>query len=298
MYDIIGDIHGHADELKHLLGKIGYELKNGSYSHPDNRTVIFVGDYIDRGPKIRETLHLVKAMCDSGRAKAIMGNHEFNAICYHTPAKTGGYLRSHSHKNQKQHSETLRAFAGREDEWAMYLEWFRILPLYLDLEPLRAVHACWDQRHINWLKNNYSDMTPAFLQAAADKSTEAYTVIDEQLKGKEKQLPDGLSFLDKDGHKRTECRIKWWIKPKNRNEYRDIYLGCPDEIVHSKIDTSDFVYRYDDDKPVFFGHYWLRGRPALNGSQAVCLDYSVAKGGKLVAYRWNGPKLANSRFVW
>lgn len=94
-YDLIGDIHGHADELEALLQKLGYKKLKGVYSHSENRQVIFVGDFIDRGPKIRETLHLVKAMYDNGNAQAVMGNHEFNAICFHTPhVERGGFFRS------------------------------------------------------------------------------------------------------------------------------------------------------------------------------------------------------------
>ncbi|TAH43995.1 MAG: hypothetical protein EYC69_01290 [Bacteroidetes bacterium] len=94
-YDIIGDIHGHADELESLLQKLGYKKQGNTYSHYESRKVIFVGDFIDRGPKIRETLHLVKAMCDAGNAQAVMGNHEFNAICFHTPhVERGGFFRS------------------------------------------------------------------------------------------------------------------------------------------------------------------------------------------------------------
>ena len=78
-YDLIGDIHGHADELIALLKKLGYSLINGVYNHPD-RKIIFLGDYIDRGPQIRKTLQIVKDMVDAGNALAIMGNHEFNAL--------------------------------------------------------------------------------------------------------------------------------------------------------------------------------------------------------------------------
>lgn len=74
MYDIIGDIHGHADKLEELLNSLGYTISDGVYKHPNNRQVVFLGDYIDRGPKIRETLHIVKSMCDAGNAFAIMGN--------------------------------------------------------------------------------------------------------------------------------------------------------------------------------------------------------------------------------
>lgn len=81
-YDIIGDIHGHADKLKELLHKLGYQSVDGIYLHAEGRKVIFLGDFIDRGPKIREVLHIAKNMCDNGYAIAIMGNHEFNAITF------------------------------------------------------------------------------------------------------------------------------------------------------------------------------------------------------------------------
>lgn len=80
--DLIGDIHGHADELIELLEKLGYSKQGTHYAHP-KRKVLFVGDYIDRGPKIRETLEIVKQMADNGSAIALMGNHEYNALCFH-----------------------------------------------------------------------------------------------------------------------------------------------------------------------------------------------------------------------
>jgi hypothetical protein len=79
-FDVIGDIHGYAKTLRRLLEKLGYEEVGARYTHPDHRRVIFLGDYIDRGPNIRETLGIVRAMVDAGSALAIMGNHEFNAL--------------------------------------------------------------------------------------------------------------------------------------------------------------------------------------------------------------------------
>ena len=64
MYDLIGDIHGHADALQQLLRQLGYSRREGVYRHPE-RTTIFLGDFIDRGPKIRETLEIVRPMIDS-----------------------------------------------------------------------------------------------------------------------------------------------------------------------------------------------------------------------------------------
>ena len=60
MYDFIGDIHGHADELEKLLTKLGYGKKDGTWSHV-SRIVVFLGDYIDRSPKQRESVAMISA---------------------------------------------------------------------------------------------------------------------------------------------------------------------------------------------------------------------------------------------
>ena len=62
-FDLIGDVHGHAGELRNLLAALGYEEggEHGAFSHP-NRRAIFVGDLIDRGPEIAETVEIVLRM--------------------------------------------------------------------------------------------------------------------------------------------------------------------------------------------------------------------------------------------
>ena len=302
-YDIIGDIHGHADELEILLQKLGYKLIKGVYTPPENRQALFLGDYIDRGPKIRETLHIVKNMCDEGHAQAIMGNHEFNAICFHTPnSRNGGFYRNHSYKNIKQHLETLKQFQHFESEWEVFLDWFKSLPLYFKANGIRAVHGCWDDKHIDWLKNPNIRLTHDFLKKATDKKTKPneYIVIEELLKGKEEKLPDGLSFKDKDGNKREECRLRWWSIPEQRKEYKDIYMECPDNLSSLPIKEKNDLHSYSKNQPVFFGHYWLTESPHIINTKAICLDYSVARGGKLVAYQFdsNSKHISDENFVY
>jgi hypothetical protein len=108
MYDIIGDIHGHASRLEQLLERIGYERDAGGWSHPD-RQAVFVGDFIDRGPEQIETYRLVRSMIDRGAALAVMGNHEFNAVAFKTlhPEQPGEPLRPHTEKNRNQHAAVL-----------------------------------------------------------------------------------------------------------------------------------------------------------------------------------------------
>ncbi len=111
-WDIIPDVHGQYDKLLELLAHLGYHSEAG-FRHPTLRRLLFLGDLIDRGPRIADTLRLVRHLHEAGIADVILGNQELNAIGYATSAKKGGHLRPHSEKNEAQHAATLRAFAGR-----------------------------------------------------------------------------------------------------------------------------------------------------------------------------------------
>lgn len=65
--------------------------------------------------------------------------------------------------------------------------------------------------------------------------------------------------------------------------------GLPDIPVQNEESFNDSIYE-NNERPVFLGHYWLRGNASLCRENICCLDYSVAKGGKLVAYRFNDAK--------
>lgn len=73
-YDIIGDIHGYADALRRLLIKMGYTELQGVFRH-DSRKIIFVGDFVDRGPQQIEVLRIARKMWEAGAASAVLGNH-------------------------------------------------------------------------------------------------------------------------------------------------------------------------------------------------------------------------------
>jgi len=75
-FDIIGDVHGCADELIELLGTLGYVDRGGVWTPPDGRRAIFLGDLVDRGPRIPEVLRIVMRMTEAGHALAVPGNHD------------------------------------------------------------------------------------------------------------------------------------------------------------------------------------------------------------------------------
>jgi protein phosphatase len=77
-FDIIGDIHGCHDELVELFGALGYDDGDGDgvFRHPEDRTVVFLGDLVDRGPATPAVLRMAMTMVEAGTAICVPGNHE------------------------------------------------------------------------------------------------------------------------------------------------------------------------------------------------------------------------------
>ena len=320
--DFIGDIHGHCDELVVLLKKLGYEEHNGAFSYPGNaRTVVFLGDYVDRGNQVRETINLVRAMRDAGSAVALMGNHEFNALSFwHEngvgghPIKSirGGYLREHSFNKVAIHVKTVESYRGRKNEFAEMLDFLKTLPFFLETETFRAQHACFDLKGVQILKDmNLRAFTDGDFDELIARANDQYNEYDDSLyyplslllKGPELDLPAGITFRDSEGVLRKRTRLRWWVDPKNANLQELNFqpgVELPAVEVPQEIHERDF-YGVEE-RPVFFGHYWLTGLPELIRDNVCCLDYSVASyrgDGRLAAYRFDGEqKLDASKFVW
>ena len=298
-FDVIGDIHGHADAVRRLLEAMDYTEQEGVFRHP-TRSVVFAGDFVDRGPRQCEALRIARAMVEAGAARAVMGNHEFNAIAYATPDGDGGFLRPRTAKNCAQHRAFLDQVGDGSPTHAHALAWFKTLPLWLDLGGLRVIHACWNavsQRALAACLDDQNRLSARGLFEVNTRGGAAYEAAEILLKGPEVRLPDGHSFPDKDGRLRQEARLRWWDPAATT--LRTAALGMdghelqlPDEPI-----PTDFIYR--DATPVLFGHYWMRGAPRILHPRASCLDFSVAKGGFLTAYRWSGEtELRAENLIW
>lgn len=83
-FDVIGDVHGCCDELEELLGELGYETTDRDghsvYAHPEGRKAVFVGDLVDRGPRVLDTVYLVRGMAQAGEAWCVPGNHDMKLV--------------------------------------------------------------------------------------------------------------------------------------------------------------------------------------------------------------------------
>ena len=306
MYDLIGDIHGYAAELKALLTKMDYREIDGVWQHPDERQVIFLGDFVDRGPEQIETVQIAKAMVDKGKALAVMGNHEYNAVAWATqePANSSEYLRPHTDKNLHQHREFLEQVGEGSELHDIFLEWFKTLPLFLDLPDLRVVHACWHPDHLQKIGpflDNQNSLLPDAWKSTAREGSEPYLALETLLKGLEIRLPEGYEFRDKYNHLRTNIRTRWW--DLESTTFQKLAMVPPEvlELIPDRSIPDDVLPGYDGKKPLFVGHYWMSGEPEPLNDHIACLDYSVAgkHGGKLCAYRWDGEsKLLKENFYY
>ncbi len=306
-YDLIGDVHGCALSLELLLDKLGYSKKNGVYSHPE-RQVIFLGDIVDRGPRIREALHIVYAMVQAGNAQIVMGNHEFNFLSYCTKGKEGSglnYLREHNPRHHRILAETLEQFEHYPDERQMFLEWIREMPVYLEFDHFRVVHACWHQKLIDRFGQAYSEhiIDDHFLHRSSKRGTFEWTVMDRLLRGTHLSLPDGQVMVSRDGYERRFFRTKFWSEEPEF--YSDVVFQpdpLPGHIARMRLtkqDYKDLLYYGPDEKLLFIGHYWCEGEPAPITPNIACLDYSAVKYGKLVAYRLDDEKtIQPDKFLW
>jgi len=306
-YDLIGDIHGCAKTLERLLSTLGYHLQGGVWRHPQ-RMAIFLGDLVDRGPRIREALHLVRDMVTAGQALCIMGNHEFNALGWSTPAAPGSgrqFVRERTPRHARLIKETLEQFDAYPAEWHGFLDWFYELPLFIDAGHFRVVHACWDDSLIEPLRAQFADgcIDEHFLQAAAVHGSFANTALDRLLRGTDMRLPHGMTLTSDDGFTRAHFRTKFW--EEDPQTYGDIVFQ-PDALpeLAAQMPLSEMqkteLLKYGADQPLLFvGHYWRSGKPAPIRSNLACLDYSAVLNGKLVAYRLDQEKrLETSKFVW
>jgi hypothetical protein len=307
IYDVIGDVHGHATELAELLKKLGYR-RRGELFEPEgeDRRALFLGDFLDRGPEIRETVRIVRAMIDAGVALTVIGNHEYNAVAFHTSDGEGRWLRSRSNPHLFQHIETLYQYRGRPREFEELLHWCRTLPFFLELPELRIAHAAWIPKDLEFLNASEPKgralLSEQFLRRSAREGTPENDAVEHILKGIEIELPEGVYFVDKEGFRRGRSRVAWWMDPSEGEELTVGDVVFPRSVTESSRaiapEERALLSGYDHEKPLFLGHYWLSGEPKPLTPRIACLDYSVAAGGKLVAYTFRGEEeLLEEHFV-
>ncbi|PWU11712.1 MAG: hypothetical protein C5B47_00535 [Verrucomicrobia bacterium] len=279
--DVIGDVHGEAQKLRRLLERLGYREKSGVYRHPC-RLVVFLGDFINRGPEIRKTIHIIRSMQMAGEARVILGNHEYNAIAY----ARGLAVRANPSKHAKieaQLAKTLAEYHLRAEDWIELIDWLMGLPICLEMHGIRCVHACWHKEAVRTVVESSlgNHITFSDLTETAGPRSRALKIL---MNGIKITAPASITLRKAP----LSFRIKWWMN--GHLTWRE--AGYPEEpsLPSSPLpeDLHSSFLSYSLSNPLtFFGHYGFPKPASPLLPNLACLDFGVAKGGRLGAYRWS-----------
>ncbi|WP_454288239.1 metallophosphoesterase [Rhizobium arsenicireducens] len=281
MIKVVPDLHADPGRLHRSLA-----AKSG------DARIAFLGDLIDAGPRAEasddfEVLTTVRTLVEQGNAVTIMGNHELNAILFHRTDSDGQPLRAHTGNNRDQHQSFIERFGIGTSEALYWTSWFLKLPLWVEVEGLRLVHACWNDDAVAVVAERRPDgrLQLADLPEIAGETTPFGRAVKLLVSGPEATLPDGRSFLDSRQHRRTEVRLAWWRA--GGRTWRDVALSVssvtelpPDDLPPS---ISDEIYPQAA-PPVLVGHYKLSGIPRIEAPNAASLDYPDCP----CVYLWRG----------
>jgi Calcineurin-like phosphoesterase len=294
MFDIIGDVHGEVVLLKKLLKELGYAKTAAGFSNP-GRKAVFVGDFINRGPEIWQTLKIIRQMTDEGNALAILGNHEINAILYYLKNEKKESLLSIIGKRFESVSQTIAEFRNNPREWKDYRKWFRSLPLFLEIDGIRVVHACWKDSNIQYIRDNLpAGKIPKsiFRNLVLDHRSEMSQSILQTTRGIHHIMPPDLRIFDNRHRNHHFYRIRWWKEPHGLTFHEwsfESKFQLPNYTIPVEIIPEVEAYP-ENDPIVFFGHYCRGNGPFIIRENLCCVDACVTGTKRLAAYRWDGEK--------
>lgn len=322
--DIIGDIHGEYEALRKLLKELGYKKNQ---PHIENRKLVFIGDFCDRGPKSVETIYLVKELIESNQAYAILGNHEINLLNDDPKDGSGWYFESRYKSDSKFYAPFTSATKKQKVEIKKFLA---TLPIAIYRDDIRIVHATWDNESINKIKSIKNSDLINYLKISKSKSEEIAKESDlwkiyqndlikwhSNLEDPNNPPPFLNSIADFDALERVCNPIKVLTSGMEEKTSKAFFSGNKWRFS----DRTPWWNKYLDEIPVVIGHYWRLFNPeehsfksrysklfadipsnAWHGAlkNVFCVDYSVGatwrnrspnNGFKLAALQWPERKI-------
>lgn len=259
--DIVGDIHGEYGALVQLLAHLGYGPQG---QHAQGRTLVFVGDFCDRGPDSPSVLAHIAQLVAAGRAVAVLGNHEINLLRNDPKDGAGWYFDERVASDQPKYAPFARPSAA---ERAAIVEFLAPLPVALERADLRIVHAAWLDAPIaaaralplGSTRAEY-DHWEAMVRQQARAGTLAQRMAAECL-----QWPHSLEdathtppFLPAHGENEL---LKAMLNPLKVLTSGVERLGSEPFFAGGKwrfVERLAWWNSYSDAIPVVFGHYWRR----------------------------------------
>lgn len=257
--DIVGDVHGEYEALSNLLQHLGYDTEG---NHPEDRTLVFVGDFCDRGPDSPAVLALVERLIRAGKAMAVLGNHEMNLLRGSAKDGSGWFFDERQAWDAPKYAPFQCLAAEKKEE---LVEFLLSLPIGLEREDLRVVHAAWMEKHIQTIRTlpagSLIDHDNQWNEATHRKASELKAAMLEELEAHPPGLEDPQHqppFMP--AHARHDVMMQM------HNPLRVLTSGVEREW-HGTFYSGGkwrFVGRvpwwdeYEGRVPVVVGHYWRR----------------------------------------
>jgi len=293
--DFVGDIHANYKKFVLLLEKLDYRNINNKWQQSNNRKLIILGDFVNVGENNTETLNLIKSLINDNIAFVISGNHEYFLAWYYYKLGREALISAKS-PIFKDYATLLFEYRNKIQELEEHIKWILELPLFYENKYFRAVHAYWSDKNINKIRN-FKNLKEIFDYLLNNKDKEVRIALNEIIEGLKIQIYQKCKT-----DKPIKYRIKWWKNIYNNPLPLSIIthkpVKCPGVILTQEL-LPGFNNYNENEKPVFFGHYWFQTIPYLLKENACCLDFGASKGGYLVSYRWSGElKLLNENILY
>ena len=258
--DIVGDVHGELYLLQTLMQHLGYDAEG---RHPEGRSLVFVGDVVDRGPDSPGTLALVQRLVFSGHAWAVVGNHEINLARDDAKDGSGWFFTERLASDRAKYGDFARSH--KTTERAQLQAFAASLPLALERADLRVVHAAWQPAQIAQARTMPAGSARAqydHWEQAAEQAARA-NCIALRMKVEKQAWPHSLEdgslmppFLqahcDNELNKSTFNPLKVLTCGIERQTRVPFFAGNKWRFVERVAWWDD----YSDDIPVVMGHYW------------------------------------------
>jgi hypothetical protein len=263
--DIVGDIHGELEALQSLLNALGYRADG---SHPDGRGLVFVGDLCDRGPDSPGVIHYVRDLVTDGRAQCVLGNHELNLL-RGSPKPANGWFFAEDHDRATgKFLHCRQATAADRECFAAFLA---RLPLALERDDLRVVHAAWHGDSLASLREElpgHSILEVYRRHAAASErwaetnrlrheAKQEYLDWGRHLDDESIQVPLLAAIGSMDEHFQMSNPVRVPTSGVERLADAPFFASGKWRMV----DRVPWWHDYAAEVPVIFGHYWRWSSP-------------------------------------
>lgn len=141
---VVGDVHGCFDELVELL----------EVHDPKTEQLVFIGDFIDRGPKSYDVLRLVSDLVNNHGAWAVKGNHEDLFLNADTTVDEELYLLNGGDSTYKSFPIEFDYWTTRHEQvvnkFPDVVDFMRHLPNFIETEHVIFAHAGIDPFDRDW----------------------------------------------------------------------------------------------------------------------------------------------------